>query len=206
MNISGENKRQSEARLVASLKNRDKEALAQLYQNYAAALYGIISKVISDEGVANETLQDVFLKIWDNIEKYDSNKGRLFTWMVQIARNSAIDKLRSGQFKRGNKTESLPDYVSDDKRLSEEQRQRDAGLRKVVGSLDDQHRKIIELLYFQDYTQKEVSEALNMPLGTVKSRARKAIKELREILGREFPLVLGIIYSVAEILTNYIGH
>jgi len=205
MGISNTNNRQNEADLIALLKERDKGAFTALYQNYAAALYGIVAKVIPDEGVATETLQDVFLKIWDNFDKYDPNKGRLFTWMVQIARNAAIDKLRSGQYKRGNKTESLPDYVSDDKRLSEEQKQRDSGLRKVVEQLDAQNRKIIELLYFHDYTQKEVSEELNMPLGTVKSRVRKAIKQLRGLLGEEFLVVSGIVFIIIEILIHYIG-
>lgn len=206
MNISGGNTSQDEANLVSLLKSGDKESLTLLYNKYSAAMYGIISRVISNEEVATETLQDVFLKIWDNFEKYDPNKGRLFTWMVQIARNTAIDKIRSGQFKRGNKTESMPDYVSNDERLSEEQRGRDVGLRKVVGMLDDQNQKIIELLYFHDYTQKEVSEELNMPLGTVKSRVRKAMNQLREILHKENLITSIAVIIVVEILIYYIGH
>lgn len=204
MNVRSDSHPSDEQQLVQLLRQRDRGVITFLYERYSAALYGVISNLIRDEAIAQETLQDVFLKIWHNADKYDASKGRLFTWMVQIARNAAIDTLRSAQFKHGDKTEALPTYVSNDSSLSEEQTTRDAGLRKVVQALDAQSRQIIELLYFQDYTQKEVGEALNMPLGTVKSRARKAISELRTILAKENLLMVGII-SFIHILMQHFG-
>lgn len=110
--------------------------------------------------------------------------------MVQIARNVAIDTLRSSQYKKGNKTESLPNSVSNTAAHSEEQQECDPALRRVVSQLDESNRKIIELLYFEDYTQKEVSEELGLPLGTVKSKVRKAIMQLREMLAKEKLLLI----------------
>lgn len=193
------NKPFAEQELIERLRNRDGMALALLYDRYSSALFNIVSRLVPDEEVAKEVLQDAFVKIWNFADKYDVQKGRLFTWMVQITRNTAIDTLRSGQFKQGDKTESLPTYVSNDERLSEEQTISDTGLQKVISQLEASNRQLIELLYFQDYTQKEVSEMLNIPLGTVKSRVRKAISQLREILQTE-GLIIGFIFIMLTIV------
>lgn len=176
-----------------------------LYERYSAAIYGIVSNIIPNEEAAKETLQDVFIKIWNNGDKYDATKGRLFTWMVQIARNVAIDTLRSSQFKKGNKTESLPNFVSNNAAHSEEQQAHDSALRRIVSKLEYSNRRIIELLYFEDYTQKEVSEELGIPLGTVKSKVRKAITQLRELLGDEKLILLGGAKFV-DIIIQHFGY
>jgi len=195
---------QEDQEIITRLWHKDQAVLFWLYERYSGALYGIINNLIPNEEIAKETLQDVFVKIWHNADKYDAKKGRLFTWMAQIARNAAIDTLRSAQFKRGDKTERLPDYVSNDERLSEDQRQKDVGLRNVLERLDDQNRRIIDLLYFQDYTQKEVGEALNMPLGTVKSKVRKAIMQLREILRNENFVGIYVV-TIFEFIIHCVG-
>jgi RNA polymerase sigma-70 factor (ECF subfamily) len=195
MNIRQQKATIEESQIVKLLQDRDKQAIALLYDRYAGALYGIISNLIADEATAQETLQDVFVRIWNNSDKYDAGKGRLFTWMVQLTRHIAIDTLRSSQFKKNSKTESLPNSVSNNAAHSEELRIGDPALRRVVNQLDETNRRVIELLYFEDYTQKEVCEALGIPLGTVKSKARKAISQLRELLGDEKLLLLaGIIF------------
>lgn len=204
MSVKSGSQYQEDQEIITRLWRKDQTVLSLLYERYSAALYGIINNFIPDEEIAKETLQDVFVKIWHNADKYDAKKGRLFTWMVQIARNAAIDTLRSAQFKRGDKTEKLPAYVSNDKRLSEDQRQEDVGLRKVLERLDYQNRRIIDLLYFQDFTQKEASEALNMPLGTVKSRVRKAIMQLREILRNE-NFVRIFVVTIVECIIHCVG-
>lgn len=194
-----------EKQIVHLLQNRDKSVVALLYQRYAPALYGVITTLISDEPTAQETLQDAFIRIWNNGDKFDLTKGRLFTWMVQVTRNVAIDTLRSSQFKKSSKTETLPNSVSNNTAHSEEQIQKDPALRKVVRQLDETNRRIIELLYFEDYTQKEVSEELGIPLGTVKSRVRKAILQLREILGDEMLFIIGGTKFIYFIIQN-LGH
>ncbi len=203
MSVHSSNLPREEQDIIVLLQRKDKSAVSLLYERYAAALYGVICRLITNEEIAKETLQDVFVKIWNNGDKYDADKGRLFTWMVQLTRNVAIDTLRSSQFKKSGKTETLPDSVSNSARLSEEQQMKDPALRRIVSHLGEQNRLIIELLYFKDYTQKEVSEELNIPLGTVKSRVRKAIMQLREMLGNEKLMLLEGAYII-DILIQYL--
>ncbi|MCB0585075.1 MAG: RNA polymerase sigma factor [Phaeodactylibacter sp.] len=191
--------------ILQLLQERDQRAITLLYEYYSPALYNIILQLVRVETVAEEVLQDAFLKIWEKAEQYDPQKGRLFTWMARICRNLAIDTLRSGQFKRGNKTDTLPDSVYHDENLTQQPEETDPGLRRIVSKMDEQSRKVIDLLFFQDYTQSEASEHLGIPLGTVKSRSRKAIQDLRAILKNE-GLVSFLLLSLIETLRRYLGY
>jgi RNA polymerase sigma-70 factor, ECF subfamily len=171
----------SESQLVALLKERNEQAFTILYDNYSAVLYGIIFKIVNDEDRAKDILQDAFIKIWRSFESYDSAKGSIFTWMLNIARNSAIDNLRSksnrveirnddsGVSMTGNDTMFLHhlDYI---------------GMKEVLAGLKDDYRNVIDILYFKGYTQEEAARVMNIPLGTVKTRARAAISILRNLL------------------------
>ena len=159
--------------------------MRQLCRNYSPALLGIIRKVISSQELAEEVLQDVFVKIWEKAGQFDPEKGRLFTWMARIARNHAIDTVRSATYRRQNKTDGMDDLVYNDKSLSEEMFVNHIGLKKVTDQLDDKYRILIEYLYFKDYSQSEAAEELGIPLGTLKSRIRKAVTDLKTILKKE---------------------
>lgn len=172
-------------RITKLLKARDRSGITLLYEHYAPALFKVLLERLGSKEIAQEALQDVFMKIWSNIEQYDAKKGRFFTWMVRITKNLAIDILRSKKFKQNRKTDSLPDYVYNDSGLSEENYIQDSGLQKVLKNLSEEEQKIIHLLYFNGYTHREASDALSIPLGTIKTRTRKAIKTLRSILGEE---------------------
>ena len=187
-----------ESEIVTLLKQRDKEAIVLLYEHYSPALYGIILRIVPSEALAQEVLQDVFMKVWNNADKYDTNKGRLFTWLAQITRNAAKDALRSRLHKQDTKTDTLADDVGNDSSLSHSPRIEDSGLRKTIDSLDRKYKEIIDLLYFQGYSHSEASKELDIPLGTLKSRVRKAILELRKLLGNELINILLII----KIITN----
>lgn len=171
--------------IVRLMRSGDRTGLALLHDNYSGALYRILLERLRREDIAQEALQDVLLKAWENIDKYQEKKGRFFTWLARIARNTAIDITRSKRFKQQGKTQELPDYVFNDSALSEHSTVPDPGLQKVLKVLTPEEQRIIDLLYFKGYTHKEASETLNMPLGTVKTRVRKAIKTLRSILGDE---------------------
>ena len=175
--------------------------MRQLYDDYGGALYHLILKVVRREELGTEILQDVMLKIWENIDTYDAAKSRFFTWMARIARNAAIDALRSKRFKRDSKTDSLPEYVSNSERHAEYGRTDAIGLRSILEHLDEDHRKIIDLLYFQEYSQSEAAKELDMPLGTVKTRARRAIMQLREYLQGDLRH-LGIIVFMLYLLST----
>ncbi len=172
----------SEKQLVALLKAHNKVALNLLYDNYAAALYGVIMRITRSQHHSENILQDTFVKIWKNIEGYDSNKGRFFTWMLNIARNSAIDFVRSKAFRADSRTDSISEQVYTPDILSTETNIQTIGLRKIVERLDPTLKQIIDLVYFQGYTQREIADQFDIPLGTVKSRVRIAIRELRKLM------------------------
>lgn len=172
----------NEEELVLLLKQQSREAFNYLYRQYGPVLYGVINKVIYDEQTAQDVLQDVFVKIWNNIEQYNPQKGRLYTWMINIARNSSIDKLRSkGEIMKG-KIRTGEDFVNNERQgMKTEQATDTIGLHKMVAGLKPEYETIITLAYFNGYTLDEISKTLEIPLGTVKTRMRSAIKQLREI-------------------------
>lgn len=172
----------NETELIYMLQSKDEKAFNYLYDNYSAALYGVILKVLDQEEMANDLLQEVFVKIWKNIDQYDSSKGRLYTWMLNIARNSAIDTLRSKRFQQDQKTTDIDNSVyAHDKRSSSTHNTDTLGLQKSVMNLKPEFRILVDLAYFQGFTQEEISKTLNIPLGTVKTRLRNAILELKTV-------------------------
>lgn len=157
-----------------------------LYDHYSGALLGVISRIIKKDALAEEILQDVFLKIWDRIDSYDATKGKLFTWMLNIARNQAIDKTRSKEFSKGKKTDDIENLVSKvDKKDFTELSVESIGLAELLKQLPEDQRFVIDQHYLKGYTQAEVSEEFNLPLGTVKTRMRLAMKGLRNLLKLE---------------------
>ncbi len=169
----------TEQELISLLKQKSKQGFDYLYENYSAALFSIISRIISDEQTAQDVLQEVFVKVWKGIDKYDSAKGRLYTWMLNLARNTSIDKLRSkGEIMKG-KIQNDEATVYDNSNLKTEQEINTIGLRDTVAGLEPQYQVIVELAYFKGFTLDEISKTIDVPLGTVKTRMRKAITMLR---------------------------
>lgn len=169
--------------MIEGLKSKRPSALEYLYDHYSGSLYGIIFRIVRQEDIAEEILQDVFLKIWDKIDNYDASKGKLFTWMLNIARNQAIDKTRSKEMNKGKKTDDI-DYLVNkiDNQGSAELQIDGIGLKEVLMELSEDQRFIVNQLYLKGYTQSEVAEEFGIPLGTVKTRLRAAMIELRTIL------------------------
>ena len=175
-------KKYNESELVALLQNGDQKAFNYLYDNYSAALYGVIIRILDREDWAADVLQEVFLKIWRNMAQYDHAKGRLYTWMLNVARNTAIDALRSKNFQQDRKTMDIDQTVSyNEDRLSTNNNTDHVGVKKILMGLRKDFRVIIDLAYFQGYTQEEISKTLEIPLGTVKTRMRNALIELKTI-------------------------
>ena len=173
----------SEQELVALLQQRNEKAFSYLYDNYSGALYGIVNSIVTDREIANDVLQNVFINIWRKIESYDAAKGRLFTWMLNIARNAAIDEVRSKGYRDSQKNQSFPENV--DANIGgavSEPAFKDVGLRNLLSKLKSEWRVLVDLSYFQGYTHEEISKVLNIPLGTVKTRIRSALIELRTMM------------------------
>jgi RNA polymerase sigma-70 factor (ECF subfamily) len=171
----------SEIELVLLLKQKHQSGFSYLYDNYSGALLSIIVNIVKDTELANDVLQEVFIKIWRQIESYDETKGRLFTWMLNVARNASIDTVRSKGFQNSQQNRELTESVHDAGGSTQIQTDQ-IGLRKVVHELKQEYKVLVELAYFQGYTQDEISKILDVPLGTVKTRLRTALIQLRKVI------------------------
>jgi len=176
-------KKYSEEDLVLALQQKDQQAFSYLYDNYSGALFGLIFKMVNDKELAEDILQEAFVKIWNNFGTYDSIKGRLFTWLLNLTRNLTIDTLRSKGYKKQSKIHTDENSVSNISDSPNAAEKFDAmGIRKQLTLLKNDQKQIIDLAYFGGFTQDEISKQLGIPLGTVKTRMRAAILELRKVL------------------------
>ena len=171
----------SEDELVSLLQQRNDSSFGYLYDNYSGALFGVVNAIVADQETARDVLQEVFVNIWKKIESYDPVKGRLFTWMLNIARNAAIDKIRSKGYQDSLKNLGIPESESNIGAVTMPQLA-DTGLKKVLTKLKDDHRVLIDMSYFQGYTHEEIAKILEIPLGTVKTRIRSALTHLRTMI------------------------
>ncbi|MEY8020017.1 RNA polymerase sigma factor [Muriicola sp. SD30] len=167
--------------LVNRFQQKDIKAYEQLYAMYAENITGVIHTIVRDEQLAQEICQDVFLKIWDKADSYNSSKGRFFTWILNIARNAAIDKLRSKSYKKNKQNLYTDNFVGTlEDSMEDDSRPDTSILKKLLKGLKGKCVSVIEMLYFKGYTQKEVAQELSIPLGTVKTRNRDCIGKLRK--------------------------
>ena len=171
----------SENDLVQAIRQKDKIGAEALYDMYSGSLYGVIYRIVQHEEIAQDLLQDTFVKIWNSFPLYDPAKGRLFTWMVNLARNLSIDKIRSRDFRNNSKNQDIENTVN----VIDEQRSTEInpdliGVKELVKLLKPEQKSVLDLVYFRGYTHVEASEELGIPLGTVKTRMRMAIITLRK--------------------------
>ena len=168
----------SDEYIIDLLRHRDTKGVSLMYDKYAGALLGVIMRVVHTKEIGEEVLQDVFAKSWRNFESYDSSKGKLFTWLINIARNSAIDATRAKGFNRQN--QSIENVVSSiDEQYQTITNPETMDMRSLVQKLSQDQYALIDLIYFQGYTQAEAADEMQIPLGTVKTRVRAAINALR---------------------------
>ena len=166
---------------MQALRNREKIAIEALYDMYSSSLFGVISRIVIDTETSEDVLQETFVKIWHSFSGYNAEKGRLFTWMVNIARNLAIDKIRSKDFKNQNKNQDIENNVTIiDSERNTTFKPELLGVKEMVGTLKPEQKVILDLVYFKGYTHVEASDELGVPLGTIKTRLRMAILELRK--------------------------
>lgn len=169
--------------LIPLLLKREERAFTLMYDMYSKSLFSVISNLLKETEDAEDVLQEVFVKIWKNIDTYSDSKGRLYTWMLNIARNTAIDKLRSKSYNNSQKNLSSDNFVhllDDSNKFIH--RIDTIGVQEFVKKLKPKCIQLIELLFFQGYTQQEASEELEIPLGTVKTQNRNCINDLRTYL------------------------
>jgi|TARA_R100000365_G_scaffold3642_1_gene12962 RNA polymerase sigma factor (sigma-70 family) len=174
-----------EDQLIQGLRARDKKTVDYLYEKYSRALLGVIFRIISDQDIAEEVFHDAFIKITRKIDSYEESKGRLYTWMANICRNSAIDKLRSKEISQSSKTNGIDDFVYGlESQSGTEEHVEGIGVKELMNELNEDQKFVIEYIYFKGYTHSEISEEFEIPLGTVKSRVRAALLVLKKNIDR----------------------
>lgn len=169
--------------LLPLILKKDDRAFTLVYDMYSRSLFAVISNLVKDREEAEDVLQEVFVKIWKNVESYNESKGRFYTWILNIARNTAIDKLRSKGFNNSRKNLSSDNFVhllDDSNKMIH--RIDTIGIREFVNKLKPKCIQIIDLLFFKGFTQQEASDELGIPLGTVKTQNRNCINDLRNFL------------------------
>jgi RNA polymerase sigma-70 factor (ECF subfamily) len=173
-----------DAMLVQRLLQRDVDAFEQLYDRHSRIVYALVLRIVQQGSTAEEVVQDVFLQLWRNAARYDTRRGPFVPWLMALARNRALDHLRlksERQRRREDQTEELPRVIDapqfeqalDEKRRAER-------VRALMGSLNPQQKKAIELAYFEGLSHAEIAETLKEPLGTVKSWIRNGLLRLKE--------------------------
>ncbi len=180
--------------IVELLVARNEKGLEAFYDKYSAALLGVINRIVGDIQVAEEVLSQSVLKVWSKIHTYKESKSGLFTWSMAIARNSALDKKRLKSFENRKKTDDLSNIVN---KVESTSTNSTLVTDKLLKLLDDKYSDVLEKIYLEGYSQSETAELLDIPLGTVKTRLRKAIQILREELKEE----KNLLYSIIIIIT-----
>lgn len=169
--------------LLVLIYKKDEKAFTHLYDMYSKSLFAVINVIVKNREEAEDVLQEVFIKIWKNIDSYNESKGRFYTWALNIARNTSIDKLRSKNFNNSQKNLSSDNFVNIFEDSSKLTNKVDAiGIQEFVKKLKPKCIQIIDLLFFKGYTQQEAADALAMPLGTVKTQNRNCINDLKTYL------------------------
>ncbi len=171
----------SEEELITALRQHEKIAAEALYDMYSSSLFGVIIRIVQNNELAEDLLQETFVKIWNSFPSYSSDKGRLFTWMVNIARNISIDKIRSKDYKNQTKNHDLELNVNSiDSSRNTTYKPELLGVKDLVDKLRPEQKIILDLVYFKGYTHLEAADELSIPLGTIKTRLRMAILQLRK--------------------------
>lgn len=168
--------------LLGRIASRDAGAIGTLYDRHSRLLYSLIHRVLQDRAESEEVLQEVFLVVWNRIDNYNPQLGSPVAWLVRIARNRAIDRLRSTQV-RTRAVEGVPaaDPVEtpESAALSTERRR---AIARALATLPPEQRQLIETAYFRGLSQTELADQFQLPLGTVKTRVRTGLRTLREVL------------------------
>jgi RNA polymerase sigma-70 factor (ECF subfamily) len=177
-----------DVKILQRVRQGEEPALAELYQRYIQILYSLAMRILQSSEETEDLMQEIFLQVWNKAASYEANKGTVYTWLVTITRNRAIDRMRSTSYRHHSRAVDVETIMlAADSRssnphsntvLMEEQR----SVVNALQRLTPDQQKVIGLAYYEGYSQSQIAEALNIPLGTVKTRMRKGLMELKNML------------------------
>ncbi len=178
-----------EIKLMRRIKAKDADALAQLYDSYNRLLFGMILSIVKTRTEAEDVLQEVFIKIWQKADSFKEDRGNVFSWMVTLTRNRAIDRIRSKGYKtqqkasanidepslklKGNNYDPLETTIFSDRAKL---------VKNALKEIPENQSRVLKIAYYRGMTQSEISDDLDIPLGTVKTRMRQGMIKLKGIL------------------------
>lgn len=168
-----------------AIRAGNQSGIKAFFHQYGAALNGVISRIVRDERVAEEALQDTLLKVWTKFDQYDEDKSSLYTWSSHIARNTALDKVRLKRYEMMGKTDPIDPLVYEDEERVAFLKTEGIDVQRLTSDLDEKYKVVLDKMYLQGYSTSSISDELDIPLGTVKTRLRKAISILRGNLSGE---------------------
>jgi RNA polymerase sigma-70 factor (ECF subfamily) len=176
----------ADSELIERLRRRDPEGLAAAYDRYGRTAYALFVRITHDKAAAEDLVQELFLRLWNRSREFDSNKGALGVWLLSIARNMAIDYVRSAQTRFSSRLRSM-DHIdalcfSHDPTGRESRIHDVRTIREAFATLTADEKRVMELAYFEGFSQSEIAANLREPLGTVKSRMRSALARLRSVI------------------------
>jgi RNA polymerase sigma-70 factor (ECF subfamily) len=174
---------QSDWLLLARVVQKDEAALAALYDRYSGLVYSEASRILRDKGAAEEILQDIFYQVWRTAEKFDPQRGSLPGWLVVVARNRAISKLRRRSTNSDDELKENAVACPFNLESAASQNQMLGRVRGAMANLPEGQREAIELAYFEGMTHSEIASKTGEALGTVKTRIRSALEVLRRAVG-----------------------
>jgi RNA polymerase sigma-70 factor (ECF subfamily) len=170
--------------LLHAVSRGDESALAAIYDRYRLILFGLVLRILNDRQEAEDILQETFVQIWRRAGDFDESRGRVFTWLVTIARSRALDRLRalSSRARVADEAAQLPRDEVGDASTDALRSEQSTIVRRALAELPEEQRRTLLLAYFEGLTQTEIAERLGDPLGTVKTRMRLGLIKLKELL------------------------
>lgn len=176
----------SEEELIRLVALGDEAAFEQLYDRISPRVFGLVRKVVRDQAQSQEVTQEVFLDIWQQATRFDSDRGKAMSWILVIAHRKAVDKVRSSQASsERDLRQGIKEYQAsyEDVALSVESSEEAQELQRALAELTQSQREAITLAYYRGMTHQQVAEQLNIPVGTAKTRIRDGMIRLRDTLG-----------------------
>jgi RNA polymerase sigma-70 factor (ECF subfamily) len=173
----------ADSELIERIQRRDPEGLSAAYDRYSGIAYGLFMRITRDQAVAEDLLQELFLRVWNRAREFDAGKGALGVWIISIARNMGIDYIRSAQARFGARLRPLEnvDTLAFSTQPTDAEGVLDSrrAVKAALSNLNTNERKVLELAYFEGCSQTEISKRLNEPLGTVKTWMRTGLLRMR---------------------------